>query len=134
MTQKNAEGRKVTRARNSVFAFLGSPVPHVELMISIVSFLVLLGLWWVATYFEWIPHQFLASPPAVVEALYRLFVQFDFIDDVWIDSNYFRSNSAQRRENPASHWTRGALGSIRLDTRLAECDSFDVITQVACLP
>ena len=84
MTKIITERRKAAHARNSVFSFLGSPVPRAELVISVVSFVVLLGLWWMVAHLEWIPKQFLASPLAVVEALYRLFTQFHFIDDVGI--------------------------------------------------
>lgn len=81
MSPKN--GTK-TSATASLFAFRANPVPHAELVISAVSFVVLIALWWLVAYLELIPKQFLASPPAVIDALYSLFVKFNFIADVGI--------------------------------------------------
>lgn len=54
------------------------------LALAIFAFAILLGVWSLATTVEVLPPQYLPSPLAIVEALIRLFFQFDFANDIWI--------------------------------------------------
>ena len=67
-----------------LFVFRGSKNPRMETGLAIASFIALLAIWSLITYLELLPKQYLASPLAVIKALYQLFVKFNFINDIWI--------------------------------------------------
>lgn len=76
--------RSAAGGLRDLFTFRGAPRPRTELVISTISFVVLLAVWSLITWLEVLPKQYLASPLAVVQALYRLFANFDFHEDILI--------------------------------------------------
>ena len=68
----------------ALLAFRGPARPRPEIIVSIVSFAVLFAIWSLVTYYEFLPRQYLASPLAVVQALYQLFAKFNFIEDIFV--------------------------------------------------
>ncbi|MDZ4735182.1 MAG: ABC transporter permease [Rhodospirillaceae bacterium] len=80
-------------------ARLGSPAPSTwarlfvlrgrlsrstTLALGALAFTLLLGAWSLAAALQILPPQYLPSPRAIVEALVRLFVDFDFANDIYI--------------------------------------------------
>lgn len=71
-------------AWRELLVFRGQPRARIQLYLGVASFIVILTAWWAATATGLVAPQFLPSPLAVVEALYRLFVHEEFIIDVGI--------------------------------------------------
>ncbi|MCP4627925.1 MAG: ABC transporter permease [bacterium] len=67
-----------------MFVFHGRKCRQTETTVSIVSFILLIALWSFIAHLELLPKMYLASPIAVIKALYQLFVKFNFINDVWV--------------------------------------------------
>jgi NitT/TauT family transport system permease protein len=77
------------RARGSPLRYLApkEPIPRrIALGLSLASFVVLLGAWSALSYTGLVEPFFLPSPSTVAETLYRMFVEQDFIADVWASS------------------------------------------------
>ena len=71
-------------AWRSLLAFRGQTSHAVDLYVGAASFLGLIALWWAAAALELAPPQYMPSPGAVLGALYRLFVEYDFTWDIGV--------------------------------------------------
>ncbi len=67
-----------------LFAFRGQTSHVVDLYVAAASFLVIVALWWGAAALQLVPPQYLPSPGAVVAALYRQFVEYNFAWDIGV--------------------------------------------------
>jgi NitT/TauT family transport system permease protein len=76
--------RPAPSAWRSLLAFRGQTSHAVDLYVGAASFLSLIALWWAAAALELAPPQYMPSPGAVLGALYRLFVEYDFTWDIGV--------------------------------------------------
>jgi NitT/TauT family transport system permease protein len=76
--------RSTPSAWRSLLAFRGQTSHAVDLYVGAASFLGLVALWWAVAALELAPPQYLPSPGAVLGALYRLFVEYDFAWDIGV--------------------------------------------------
>ena len=68
----------------SLITFRGVERRGTTMVLGLLSFAIVLVLWWGAAALELLPPQYLPSPGAVVVRLYELFVQYGFIGDIGI--------------------------------------------------
>jgi NitT/TauT family transport system permease protein len=70
--------------RRSRYLAPKEPIPrHVALALTFASFAVIFGVWSLLSYSGVVEPFFLPSPSTVAEALYRMFVEQNFLADVW---------------------------------------------------
>jgi len=81
MAKSTARTERVTKA---LFSLRGELTHPTTVALAIFAFAILLGAWSLATAVQILPPQYLPSPLAIVDALVRMFVQFDFANDIWI--------------------------------------------------
>ena len=55
-----------------------------DLVLGVCAFLGFIAIWYFIAQFEIVPQRFLPLPWKVVEALWRLLVERNFIEDIWI--------------------------------------------------
>jgi NitT/TauT family transport system permease protein len=67
-----------------LFRFRGRTRPNIELAIGVASFIAILLFWLLVAELGWIAPQFLPSPVAVLQAIYRLFAGQHFAADIGI--------------------------------------------------
>lgn len=68
----------------TLFVFRGRSTDRADVTLAIVAFIGFLALWYAIAYFEVLPPRFLPLPTAVVEALWRMSVEGDFLSDIWV--------------------------------------------------
>lgn len=68
----------------SLFAYRGTSSTRADVALGVVSFLGFIGIWYGVALFEIVPQRFLPTPDKVVAALYRMLVEQNFLDDIWI--------------------------------------------------
>jgi NitT/TauT family transport system permease protein len=68
----------------ALFRFRDKVPPNLELGIGVASFIAILVAWFAVSELGWINPQFLPSPLAVLEAVYRLFAGQNFVADIGI--------------------------------------------------
>ena len=68
----------------SLFAYRGSSSGHADAVLGVCAFVVFIGLWHLISEFEFVPQRFLPLPWKVVEALWGMFAERNFIEDVGI--------------------------------------------------
>lgn len=70
--------------RPSLFAYRGTSSPHADAILAVCAFIGFLTIWYLISEFEVVPQRFLPLPWKVVEALWRMLVERNFIEDIWI--------------------------------------------------
>ena len=70
--------------RLSIFAYRGTSSGRSDLVLGGCAFVGFIGLWTLISHFELVSQRFLPLPWLVVEALWRLLVERNFIDDIGI--------------------------------------------------
>jgi NitT/TauT family transport system permease protein len=68
----------------NLFRFRARVGPDIEFIVGGVSFIAILLAWLMLSEIGLVNPQFLPSPVAVIEALYRLFADRDLLADIWI--------------------------------------------------
>jgi NitT/TauT family transport system permease protein len=68
----------------SLLSYRGASTPRADLALGIVAFIGFVALWYLIAWFEIVPQRFLPLPWKVVTALWGLFAERNFIEDVWI--------------------------------------------------
>ena len=68
----------------ALFAYRGKSSGRADLGLGVVAFALFLALWSLVSLFEIVPQRFLPLPWEVVQALWRMFAEQNFIEDVWI--------------------------------------------------
>jgi NitT/TauT family transport system permease protein len=67
-----------------LFAFRGTSTRSTNITVGVLSFATLIALWQLAAQVGWVSPVFLPSPKAVVVALYHMFADFGFLNDIGI--------------------------------------------------
>jgi NitT/TauT family transport system permease protein len=70
--------------RKSLFAYRGTSSGHTDLVLGFCAFVAFIGIWYLMSSFELVPQRFLPLPWKVVEALWGLLVERNFIEDIGI--------------------------------------------------
>ena len=70
--------------RDSLFAYRGVSSGRADLTLAVCAFVGFIGIWYGISLFEFVPQRFLPLPHHVVVALWGMFVERNFIEDVWI--------------------------------------------------
>jgi len=70
--------------RRSLFAYRGTSSGRSDLLLGACSFIGFIALWSLLSHFEVVPQRFLPLPWKVVEALWGMLVERNFIEDIWI--------------------------------------------------
>ena len=68
----------------SLFAYRGTSSTRADAVLGVVSFLGFIGIWYLVALFGIVPQRFLPTPDKVVAALYKMLVEQEFLDDIWI--------------------------------------------------
>jgi NitT/TauT family transport system permease protein len=68
----------------SLFAYRGSSSGHADLILGFCAFVGFIGFWYVISEFELVPQRFLPLPWKVLEALWFMLVERNFIEDIGI--------------------------------------------------
>jgi NitT/TauT family transport system permease protein len=80
----SASPRKFKRIFRGLLVYRGSSTAHAELIMAVCAFSGFLVIWYVIVAFGIVPERFLPFPDAVVKALWGMFVNNNFIEDVGI--------------------------------------------------
>jgi len=67
-----------------LFAFRGQSSSRTDAVMAVIAFIAFIGLWYALAYLQFVPQRFLPLPTDVVAALYRMIVDGNFLDDIWI--------------------------------------------------
>ena len=68
----------------SLFAYRGKSSGRQDLILGVVAFVLFLALWYLISFFGLVSQRFLPLPDQVLTALWRLFAERNFIEDVGI--------------------------------------------------
>ena len=68
----------------SLFAYRGTSSTRADAVLGVVSFLGFIGIRYLVALFEIVPQRFLPTPDKVVAVLYKMLVEQEFLDDIWI--------------------------------------------------
>jgi NitT/TauT family transport system permease protein len=82
MNSSNSQSFKATVA--ALFKYRGSSSGNVDLFVAAVAFFLFISTWICIIAFGIVPERFLPYPNTVVSALWTMFAEQDFIDDVTI--------------------------------------------------
>ncbi len=70
--------------QRSLFAYRGTSTGHTDAILAVFAFLGFIGVWSLISAFEIVPQRFLPLPWKVMEALWGMLVERNFIEDIWI--------------------------------------------------
>ena len=67
-----------------LFVYRGTSTTRVDVVLAVVAFVGFIGFWWAISEYEVVSQRFLPLPWNVVTALYVMFTEQKFLEDVWI--------------------------------------------------
>jgi NitT/TauT family transport system permease protein len=70
--------------RRSLFAYRGTSSGRSDALLGACAFIGFIAMWTLISHFEVVPQRFLPLPWKVVEALWYMLVERNFIEDIWI--------------------------------------------------